>query len=96
MKVENICYPAVRAFNRTYGPIAERRNMAERADAGFDGGEWSRVSHSNMAFDEFNETLARVAPRFGMTLDELESHVIAAGHLEVERFMNHKLKGEGK
>lgn len=54
---------AARVFNRVYAPIAERRSLAEDADAGFDAGEWSGPAHARDADREYVRTLRSVARR---------------------------------
>lgn len=63
---------AVRAFERIWEPIASALDEAERADAGFDGGEWSGPAHANIYDREYRRILALVAGRFGMDEDGLD------------------------
>lgn len=79
---------AVRAFRRVYNPIAKLRCEATEADAGFDGGEFSRGWHAAASVNEYNRTLARVAHRFGMRARQLHNAVCNAGMEEHEYQMN--------
>lgn len=67
-----INYPAVRAFNRLWTPITWEIGMAEDADRGFDGGEFSSRFHADRWEFEEKRLLRVVGSRFGLTDGELE------------------------
>lgn len=87
MEIDNVTR-AVRAFRRVYDPIAKLRCEATEADAGFDGGEFSRGWHAAASVNEYNRTLARVAHRFGMRARQLHNAVCVVGMEEHEHRMN--------
>lgn len=75
MRIEEVRWPAVRAFRRVWGPKSEALGEAEAADAGFDAGEFSGPAHANIQLDEYNAALERVARRFGIEATALDSMV---------------------
>jgi hypothetical protein len=62
---------AVRAFAHIFNKTAELAEIAASADAGFDGGEWSRGWHCTQIEIAHDDILQYVAQRFGITADEL-------------------------
>jgi hypothetical protein len=66
---------AVRALNRVWFPIDTQLEIIAEADRGFDRGEWSDVASANTYEREWWNCLARVAPRFGLTAQELNDAV---------------------
>jgi hypothetical protein len=82
-------YPAVRAFNRVFAPIA--RGIVQQAcvDAQFDGGEWSGAIHANLFREAELHIAYRVGYRFGLTARQLLAQVEAAIYHEHQMFMEH-------
>jgi hypothetical protein len=66
---------AIRAFNKVWGPKADALAVAAQADAGFDGGEFSGPAYGYITVRVFEETLAAVAERFGLTAAELDNAI---------------------
>jgi hypothetical protein len=56
---------AVRAYLRIMRPKWHSANIAEAADAAFDGGEWSTSAHADMMYATETRVDALVARRFG-------------------------------
>lgn len=71
--IDRIQWPAVRAFRRTYGMIAQARAEAARFDALFDAGEFSGPADAEDECDAYNACVDRVALRFGVNPDELRA-----------------------
>ena len=75
-----INFPAVRALSRALRPVQEARELAERADAGFDAGEWSGPLHAEAAEQEAGEMAAKVGQRCGLSADDLLDQYSASSH----------------
>lgn len=75
---------AVRAYVRLQTTIMAELDYAARADAGFDGGEWSGPAHDFIAERTLQALMERVAVRFGVTAEQLERALIDATYRETE------------
>lgn len=82
-----INYPAVRAFNRVWNPIAHDLGMIEEADRGFDGGEFSGSFHNDQWSREYARVLALVGSRFDVKADALDEMVMDADWIENEKWV---------
>lgn len=92
MKQQDVNWPAVRALARVWRPIGEQLAMAEAADAGFDGGEFSGPMHARYEEKVYHETAADVAARFNLQGPTLEEMVQFAEYYEY----GHLLAAVGK
>lgn len=79
---------AVRAFNRIWSPISDLLDEGASADAKFDGGEFSGPASARHAQDVYEETLERVASRFGLTSHQLDYAVQAYNYANFEHYMS--------
>lgn len=90
MKLEDVDFRAVRAFDRIIGPKFHSLFLAEEADAGFDGGEFSGPAHGEDVDSVINEVAQTVATCFGYTRGEvLEMVDIADHHAREKEFEAH-------
>jgi hypothetical protein len=83
---------AAKTALRVWAPKAVQLDLIERADAGFDGGEWSGPWHAERQREAYERTLAEVAPRFGLTAPQLEYAIEVYEHEqeEMEMFIRHR------
>lgn len=87
-------YPAIRAFKRVWAPIAEGFAIAADADRAIDGGEWSGPASANAQLRAYYDYLAPVARRFGMTIQQLESQIQQADYRELECMMKRQRESQ--
>lgn len=73
---------ALRIFNRLWARYAPLAAMAQEADAGFDGGEWSGPLHGEAQDAEFERLLQLVAERTGVAARLIEAELHRAGWIE--------------
>lgn len=73
MNVNEVNWPAVRAFRKLMQPVAASHDEAAFYDAKFDGGEFSGPAHDRMYQAAHNRVMAKVAERFGIEPAAFES-----------------------
>lgn len=68
-------FPAVRALDRIWAPIAARYQEGREADHAIDCGEFSSGPSWDDELSDFDDAIARVAHRFGISAESLQSAV---------------------